>query len=185
MERSGADLIAWYLSFGRFPADEPWSRKHAHAQRRLCDRFVAPIIGSLACQDIRVTDMRRNVNAAPTAQEGGRLHALISALVESGIRGGYLAKARSTRPAAPSPSTARSSRSAAGCTRRRRRTASGVAPSTRAGPLRATRWPTGSPPVSRCRVRAARSEQEAGTNPLSLMLLSPKGRYWRANNLSR
>jgi hypothetical protein len=93
--------------------------------------------------------MQRNVNAAPTAQEGGRLHALISALVGSGIGGGYLANARSTRPAAPSPSTARSSRSAAGCTRRRRRTASGGAPSTRAGPPRATRWPTGSPPVSR------------------------------------
>jgi hypothetical protein len=149
MERSGADLIAWYLSPGRFPAGEQRSRQHAHTQRRLCERFVAPVIASLAGQDIRVADMQRIVNGAPTVQEGGRLHALVSALVGSGIRDGYLANARSTRPGAPSPSTARSSRSAAGRTRRRRRTASGGAPSTRAGPPRATRWPTGSPPVSR------------------------------------
>jgi hypothetical protein len=58
-----------------------WSRKHAHTQRRLCERFVAPVIGSLPCQDIRVADTQRIVNAAPTAGEGGRLHALVSALV--------------------------------------------------------------------------------------------------------
>jgi hypothetical protein len=34
------------------------------------------------------------VNAAPTAQEGKRLHALVSALVGAGITGGYLASAR-------------------------------------------------------------------------------------------
>ena len=53
MERSGADLIAWYLSPDRLPVGEQWSRKHAHTQRRLCERFVVPVIGSLACQDIR------------------------------------------------------------------------------------------------------------------------------------
>jgi hypothetical protein len=94
MERSGADLIAWYLSPDRHPADEQWSRKHAHTQRRLCERFVTPVIASMACQDIRVADMQRIVNTASTAQEGGRLHALISALVGAGIRGGYLANAR-------------------------------------------------------------------------------------------
>jgi hypothetical protein len=94
MERSGADLIAWYLSPGRLPADEQWSRKHAHTQRRLCERFVTPVVASMACQDIRVADMQRIVNAASTAQEGGRLRALISALVGAGIRAGYLASAR-------------------------------------------------------------------------------------------
>jgi integrase len=93
MERPGADLIAWYLSPDRLPADEQWSRKHAHTQQRLCERFVAPVIADLACQDIRVADMQRIVNAASTAQEGGRLHALVSALVGAGIRGGYLASA--------------------------------------------------------------------------------------------
>jgi integrase len=94
MERPGADLIAWYLSPDRLPADEQWSRKHAHTQRRLCERFVSPVIANMACQDIRVADMQRVVNAASTAQEGGRLHALVSALVGAGIRGGYLANAR-------------------------------------------------------------------------------------------
>lgn len=182
MERSGADLIAWYLSPGRFPAGEQWSRKHAHTQRRLCERFVAPIIGSLARQDIRVADMQRNVNAAPTAQEGGRLHALIPALVGSGIRGGYLANARPTRPAAPSPSTARSSRSAADCT------GGAEEPQAAAHHLPAPD-PRGLPAALAdrvaARIQAARSEQEAGTNPLSLMFPSPKGRYWRANNFSR
>jgi hypothetical protein len=88
MERHGADLIAWYLSPDRLPADEQWSRKHAHTQRRLCERFVSPVIAGLACQDIRVADMQRIVNAAPTAQEGYRLRALVSALVGAGISGG-------------------------------------------------------------------------------------------------
>lgn len=47
MERSGADLIAWYLAPDRLPADEQWSRKHAHTQQRLCERFVTPL--SAAC----------------------------------------------------------------------------------------------------------------------------------------
>jgi hypothetical protein len=71
LDRDG--LIAWYLSPGRLPAGEQWSRKHAHTQRRLCERFVAPVIAGMACQDSRVADMQRIVNAAPTAQEGGRL----------------------------------------------------------------------------------------------------------------
>jgi hypothetical protein len=54
MERPGADLIAWYLSPDRHPAGRPWSRRHADTQRRLCARFAAPVIGAVACQDIRV-----------------------------------------------------------------------------------------------------------------------------------
>ena len=38
MKRSGADLIAHYLDPDRLPADRQWSRKHAHTQRRLCER---------------------------------------------------------------------------------------------------------------------------------------------------
>jgi len=29
--------------------DERWSRKHAHTQRRLCERFAAPVIDAVAC----------------------------------------------------------------------------------------------------------------------------------------
>jgi hypothetical protein len=51
----------------------------------------------------------------------------------------------------------------------------------------ARRTPEGYPLADRvaARIQAARSEQEAGTNPLGLMFPSPKGRYWRANNFSR
>src|SRR5271166_5677786 len=47
LERPGADLIAWYLSPARHPAGRPWSAKHADTQRRLCERFVAPVIAGI------------------------------------------------------------------------------------------------------------------------------------------
>ena len=94
MELPGADLIGYYLSPSRLPADGQWSRKHADTQRRLCERFVVPTIGSLPCQDIRLADIQRVVNAAPTAGEGKRVQQMISALVAAGIEGGYLANPR-------------------------------------------------------------------------------------------
>jgi hypothetical protein len=45
MERPGADLIGYYLSPGRHPAAKQWSRKHADTQRRLYQRYAAPVIG--------------------------------------------------------------------------------------------------------------------------------------------
>jgi len=91
MERPGADLITHYLSPDRHPADRRWSRKHADTQRRLCERFAAPVIAKVTCQDIKVTHMQQIVSAAPTADEGARLHRRLSALVTAGISGGYLA----------------------------------------------------------------------------------------------
>ena len=44
---------------------ERWSRKHAHTQRRLCERFAAPVIGAVTCQDIKTGHMQQIVNAAP------------------------------------------------------------------------------------------------------------------------
>ena len=94
LERPGADLIGYYLSPGRHPAARPWSAKHADTQRRLCQRFVAPVITAITCQDIKVADMQKAVNAAPTAGEGARLHWCLSAMVTAGIRGGYLTNPR-------------------------------------------------------------------------------------------
>ena len=94
LERPGADLIAYYLSPGRHPASRPWSAKHADTQPRLCERFVAPVIAAITCQDIKVADMQKAVNAAPTAGEGARLHRCLSAMVTAGIRGGYLTNPR-------------------------------------------------------------------------------------------
>jgi integrase len=94
MERPGADLIAFYLSPDRHPAGRAWSRKHADTQRRLCARYLAPVIGDLACQDIAVGDMQAVVNAAPTAGEGARVQRCLSALVGAGINGGYLVNPR-------------------------------------------------------------------------------------------
>ena len=94
MERSGVELVGYFLCPDRLPPGKQWSRKHTHTQTRLCQRFVVPVIGHLVCQDIKVADMQQVVNAAPTAQEGRRLHALVSALVGAGITGGYLANPR-------------------------------------------------------------------------------------------
>jgi len=94
MERAGADLIAYYLDPDRLPADQRWSRKHAHTQRRLCERLAVPVIGGVPCQNIKMWHMQQVVNAAPTAQEGARVHGMISTLVGAGIEGGYVANAR-------------------------------------------------------------------------------------------
>jgi hypothetical protein len=96
-ERPGAELIAWYLDPDRLPTERRWSRKHAHTQRRLCERFAAPVIGLVTCQDIRALHMQAIVNAAPTAGEGARVQGMISALVSAGVDGGYLSIHESQR----------------------------------------------------------------------------------------
>jgi integrase len=93
-EQPGRDLIAHYLDPDRLPVENRWSRKHAHTQRRLCERFAAPVIDGLICQDITTGQMQQIVNAAPTAGEGHRVHAMLSALVTAGIEGGYLINPR-------------------------------------------------------------------------------------------
>jgi hypothetical protein len=97
MRRPGADLIAHYLDPDRLPVRARWSRKHAHTQRRLCERFAAPVIGAVACQDISTRHTQAIVNAAPTAGEGDRVRGMISALVSAGLDGGYLASPRLAR----------------------------------------------------------------------------------------
>ena len=94
MKLRGADLIAYYLSPDRLPVQGQWSRKHAHTQRRLCERFAAPVIDAVVCQDITTGHMQQIVNAAPTPGEGGRVQGMISALVTVGLEGGYLANPR-------------------------------------------------------------------------------------------
>jgi integrase len=94
MERPGADLVAHYLDPGRLPVQQRWSRKHAHTQARLCERFAAPVIAAVPCQDIKTGHMQQIVNAAPTAGEGDRVRGMISALVSAGLDGGYLANSR-------------------------------------------------------------------------------------------
>jgi hypothetical protein len=85
MERPGADLIAHYLDPDRLPVDERWSHKHARTQRRLCERFAEPVIGTVTCQDIKTWHTQQIVNATPNAGEGERVHGMLSALVAAGM----------------------------------------------------------------------------------------------------
>jgi integrase len=94
MEQPGAGLIAHYLDPDRLPVSQRWSRRHADTQRRLCQRFAAPVIAAVTCQDITAGHMQQIVNAAPTASEGGRLRRCVSAMVTAGIKGGYLTNPR-------------------------------------------------------------------------------------------
>jgi hypothetical protein len=88
MKLRGADLIAYYLSPDRLPVQGQWSRKHAHTQRRLCERFAAPVIDAIVCQDITTGHMHKIVNAAPTPGEGDRVQGMISALAAQAWRAG-------------------------------------------------------------------------------------------------
>jgi integrase len=97
MTLRGADLIAFYLSPGRLPVQRQWSRKHAHTQRRLCERFAVPVIGTVICQDIKTGHMQQIVNAPSTPGEGKRVQGMISALVTAGLEGGYLTSPRLAR----------------------------------------------------------------------------------------
>jgi hypothetical protein len=71
-----------------------WSRRHADTQRRLCSRFAAPVIGAVACRDIKTSHIQAIVNAAPTAGEGDRVRRMVSALASAGLDGSYLASSR-------------------------------------------------------------------------------------------
>ena len=94
MRQPGAALIAHYLDPDRLPVGKRWSRKHAHTQMRLCQRFAAPVIGAVICQDIKASHMQEIVNAAPTASEGDRVRGMLSAIVTAGIDAGYLVNPR-------------------------------------------------------------------------------------------
>jgi hypothetical protein len=97
MKKPGADLIAHYLDPDRLPVQDRWSRKHAHTQGRLCERFAAPVIATITCQDIKAVHMQMIVNAAPTAGEGERVRRMVSALVTAGVDAGYLVNSRLAR----------------------------------------------------------------------------------------
>jgi hypothetical protein len=84
----------YYLDPDRLPVDERWSRKHAHTQRRLCERFAAPAIDAVTCQDIKTSHMQKIVNAASTPGEGAQVQGTISAMVSAGLDGGYVANPR-------------------------------------------------------------------------------------------
>jgi hypothetical protein len=67
MEKPGAELIAHYLDPDRLPVARRWSRKHAHTQRRLCERFAAPVIATVTCQDIKASSGSRPEPCWPPA----------------------------------------------------------------------------------------------------------------------
>jgi hypothetical protein len=260
MKLPGPALIAHYLDPDRLPVDERWSRRHADTQRRLCERFAAPVIAAVTCQDIKTDHTQKIVNAAPTPGEGNRVHRMISALVSAGLEGGYLANPRLAKVhwqagdrELPAPRVTVAGESAlwvdpaeipagsdigklgralaAGRHGERDELMANTAAYSglRWGELAALtipqvdqadrvitvdrkvvevagylyveapkcrkyrrtiyprRTPDGYPLAERlaARIKEARSEQKAGTNPLGLIFPSPKGKHWRSSNFNR
>ena len=78
LEKPGADLIAYYLSPGPAPGQSavvPQARRYPAAA---VPAESGPVIGPVACEDIKVSHMQAAVNAAPTAGEGDRVRRCIS-----------------------------------------------------------------------------------------------------------
>src|SRR6185437_9199619 len=50
------------------------------------ERFAAPVIDAVTCQDIKTEHMQKIVNAAPTPGDGARVQGMISALVSAVCR---------------------------------------------------------------------------------------------------
>jgi hypothetical protein len=65
MKLRGADLIAFYLSPDRLPVQGQWSRKHAHTQRRLCERFAARSSRRSSARTSRPGTCRRSSTPPP------------------------------------------------------------------------------------------------------------------------
>ena len=65
MRRPGVDLIVHYLDPDRLPVRDRWSRKHADTQRRLCERFAAPVIAAVTCQDIKTEHTQKMSTPRP------------------------------------------------------------------------------------------------------------------------
>jgi hypothetical protein len=58
--------------------DAPWRLRLLGGP---CERFAAPVIDTIICQDIKTEHMQKIVNAPSTPGEGGRVRGMISALV--------------------------------------------------------------------------------------------------------
>jgi hypothetical protein len=188
LQRRAAELIAWYLSPERHPAGQAWSRKHTHTQQQLCQRFLLPVLGDVACQDILVAHTQRALNAAPTAGEGARLRRCISALVSAGLAGGWLVNVRLKE--VHSQSGGREVPAARG--HAGGEAAQYVDPAEIPGPADVAKLGQTLALLKdqyelmvAARVRAVAQEQAAGLNLLGLMFPAPAGGYLRSSNFNR
>ncbi|MEZ0114684.1 site-specific recombinase XerD [Catenulispora sp. EB89] len=86
---SGADLIAYYLSPDRLPADRQWSSSYRADQERF-GRKTLEVIGDVPCGAIETWHMQQIVNRANTATSGARLRTFISGLIKIGGSMGFL-----------------------------------------------------------------------------------------------
>jgi len=88
---TGADLVAHYLDPARRPPRvECWSERHRDEQIRYCERYVLPVIGSVACRRQTRVDFQAILDAAPTPSVAQHLRRCLSSLVNAGLEEGHL-----------------------------------------------------------------------------------------------
>lgn len=93
-EELGAALVAHYLSQDRHPVGKQWSLSYQSQQRRYCEKYILPVIGTVKCEKIRVAHMQAAVDTPSTADGGRRVAKTIKSMVKVGLNAGYLTNER-------------------------------------------------------------------------------------------
>ncbi len=88
---NGANLVSHYLDPARRPARvERWSERHRDEQVRYCERFVLPVLGTVACRRMTRLDFKAVLDQAPTPSVAQHLLRCLTALVAAGLEEGHL-----------------------------------------------------------------------------------------------
>ncbi|MGH9152551.1 MAG: tyrosine-type recombinase/integrase [Acidimicrobiales bacterium] len=88
---TGADLVAHYLDPARRPARvERWSDRHRDEQIRYCERYVLPVVGTVACRRLTRVELQRVLDQAPTASVAQHLRRCLTGVVNAGLEEGHL-----------------------------------------------------------------------------------------------
>ncbi|MGH9153134.1 MAG: tyrosine-type recombinase/integrase [Acidimicrobiales bacterium] len=88
---TGADLVAHYLDPARRPARvERWSDRHRDEQIRYCERYVLPVVATMACRRLTRVELQRVLDQAPTASVAQHLRRCLTGVVNAGLEEGHL-----------------------------------------------------------------------------------------------
>ncbi len=91
----GAHLAAHYLDPSRRPPRVvQWSVKHREEQTRICEKYVLPVIGDVACRELTRADFQETINQASTPSVAHHVRRTLTALMGAGLEEGYVMAGR-------------------------------------------------------------------------------------------
>jgi len=82
----GIKLVEHYID----PSRTRWSERHRDAQVSYCERFVAPIVGTVPLRDLTRAHFQRVVDQATSASVAEHLKRCLSAMINAGLDEGLL-----------------------------------------------------------------------------------------------